>query len=82
MIRLLLASKPVRWLVGAVALLGAGFAAIGLIRRDAAQDATKEIEHEYERETSRRVEAGRVALRDAGDGDADSRVSGNDDSWQ
>ena len=46
MIRLLLASKPVRWLVGAVALLGAGLAAIGLIRRDAARDALTQAEND------------------------------------
>ena len=81
MIAALLNSRPARW-IGAA--LGAVLVFLGIIahqRRDAAQDAEKEVLHEFERETSRRVEAGRVALRDAGDGSPDDRVRSSDAKW-
>lgn len=77
----ILSSRPVRWLAGGMAALLALLGIIAHQRRDAASDERKEIEHEYQLDTISRVEAGRVALRDAGDGSADDRVSGNDSKW-
>lgn len=78
----ILSSRPARWLAGGIAalLFILGYV-IPALRRDAALDERKEIEHEYQLDTISRVEAGRVALRDAGDGSPDDRVSGNDSKW-
>ena len=80
--RLILSSRPARWLAGALVAMAGLLGALALIRRDAAKDAKNEVQHEYESETSRRVEAGREALRDDPGGAPDERVPRSDAKWK
>jgi len=65
----------------AVMAVAAVLAAVGLIRRDAAQDARKDIKQEIEDDTRERVEKGNKAVADSRDDDPVERLRRNDGKW-